>query len=396
MNTYDKSFYDLLSLAFGNSNGHSLQSFLDEVLANKYNTLDTSGFPWAAGMSPDFTYEQILRHIDITPMAQYTDLDSPAVPIGLRGAEGYTGKIPRMKLVEYYNEDKMRKIMLSSRRLNALANDGDAIRRAGLDSLFVTTDTLIGAHTNSLTYQRHQMVSTAGLEINDINNPNGIPFKVSAHVPEDNITKLSGTKRWWTVEDEGKYSTEGDNCDPIEDLTLMVDEAETLGVRAMHFEIEKSYARQIVKHSKVLEAIAAKLFASIDAEYITRVRYMGLDAALEALGEIVGAPFVVIDHISTVQKYNRQSNRLENIQLKAFEPGVIVLVPDGNIGEIVAVEPIIVGDPAATYATFYDGRLLLTVTYDASRKTQAFETELTALAVPDKPQYMFYLYPYTA
>jgi hypothetical protein len=77
--------------------------------------------------------------------------------------------------------------------------------------------------------------------------------------------------------------------------------------------------------------------------------------------------------------------------IEAFEANVVVFVPDGNLGEIITVEPIAI--EGGTYATFYGGRLLMTVDVDAKYKCQSFNTEMTSLAVPNKPQYMWYLKP---
>jgi hypothetical protein len=77
--------------------------------------------------------------------------------------------------------------------------------------------------------------------------------------------------------------------------------------------------------------------------------------------------------------------------IDAFEADVFVFVPDGELGEILTVEPIAI--EGGTYGTFYDGRLLLTVDVDAKYKCQSFNTEMTSLVVPNKPQYMWYLKP---
>ena len=77
--------------------------------------------------------------------------------------------------------------------------------------------------------------------------------------------------------------------------------------------------------------------------------------------------------------------------LDSFAPNVVVFVPDGNLGEIVVVEPIAIN--GGTYAGFLDGRGLMTVEADYVKKCQAFCTELTALCVPSLPQYMWYLKP---
>lgn len=399
MNTYTPKFYDLLSLALGSNDSYVLQSYLDNVMASKYNELSIPGFDWSEGMSPDFTVEVLYKNVDIIPMAQYVDLDSPAVPIGTSGMGGYTAKIPRMKLSEYYNEDKMRKVMLAERKLNGLRNGANDVINAARNTLFVTTDTLIGAYVNSLSYQRHQMVSKGLLEINSANNPMGVKdLRIEAKVPTKNVTTLKGTARWWTAQSDGTYSTPGSACDPVKNLRDMVRNAQLSGLRNMHFELEFNYADQVAAHPKVVEAVATELLVgAVNEDWaIAKVNYMTTEAKLATLGKIVGAPFQIMDHVSTVQKFNKDTQKLENKQLNAFEPGVIVLVPDGQIGEIVPVEPIVVNDPAATYGGFFDGRLLLTVTYDASKKAQAYETELTALSAPTMPQYMYYLYPYNA
>lgn len=400
MNTYSLKFYDLLSLALGSNDSYVLQTYLDNVMASKYNELNIPGFDWSEGMSPDFTVEVLYKNVDIIPMAQYVDLDSPAVPIGTKGMNGYTAKIPRMKLSEYYNEDKIRKVMLAERRLNGLRRNGASdVINAARNTLFVTVDTLFGAHVNSLSYQRHQMVSKGLLEINSTNNPLGVAgLRIEAKVPVKNVTTLKGTERWWTAQGDGTYSTPGSACDPVKNLKNMVRNAQLQGLRSMHFELEFNYADQVVAHPKIVEAVATELLVgAVNEDWaIAKVNYMTTEAKLEVLGRIVGAPFRIIDHISTVQKWDKDKQKMTDIQLNAFEPGVIVLVPDGQIGEIVPVEPIVVNDPAATYGGFFDGRLLLTVTYDASKKAQAYETELTALSAPTMPQYMYYLYPYNA
>ncbi len=400
MNTYTPKFYDLLSLALGSSDSYVLQSYLDNVMSSKYNEFSIPGFAWSENMSPDFTVEVLYKNVDIIPMAQYVDLDSPAVPIGTSGMGGYTAKIPRMKLSEYYNEDKMRKVMLAERKLNGLRDGANDVINAARNTLFVTTDTLIGAHVNSLSYQRHQMVSRGVLDINSTNNPMGVKdLRIEAKVPTKNVTTLKGTARWWTSLSDGTYSTPGSTCDPVKDLKKMVRNAQLSGLRNMHFELEYNYAEQVIEHPKIVAAIAAKIFINASNEdwALANVANMDTDAKFEQLGKIVGGvPFRIIDHVSAVQKFNKDAQKLVSNQLDAFEPGVIVLVPDGQIGEIVPVEPIVVNDPAATYGGFFDGRLLLTVTYDASKKAQAYETELTALSAPTMPQYMYYLYPYNA
>ena len=384
MNTYPVQFYDLLSRALGSNDGRALQGFLDNVVAQKYNELNIPGFTFAPEMQLDFTYEQIQKEIGLNVMAQYLDLDSQPIPVGTEGAVISTGRIPRMKMVEYYNEDKYRKLLIAEQRFGATSN---RVVNAAVEALFNTAVTLVGGHTNALTYQRHQIVSTSKFTLNSTNNPNGlVGLTFASHVPTANINTLAGTKRWWT---NAEYTTEGSAADPIADLIAMVEVARQKGVKG-HFEVNASYLDKILKHSKVVAAIGANLFpmaenAAASAAYLSRAK------KIEVLAEIVGAPIDAIDAIVATEVYNKSTKALERKMIDAFEANVVVFVPDGNLGEIITVEPIAID--GGTYATFYGGRLLMTVDVDAKYKCQSFNTEMTSLAVPNKPQYMWYLKP---
>lgn len=384
MNTYPVQFYDLLSRALGGNDGRRLQGFLDNVVAQKYNELNIPGFKFADEMQLDFTYEQLMKSAGINVMAQYLDLDSPATPIGTEGAVIATGRIPRMKMTEIYNEDKYRKLLIAEQRFGA---GSDRVVNAAVKALFNTADTLVGGHTNSLTYQRHQVVSTGKFTLNSTNNPNGIVgLTFSAHVPAANTTTLSGTKRWWT---DSAYATEGSAADPIADLIAMVETAQEKGIEG-HFEVNKTYLTKILGHSKVVAAIGANLFptasdASAAAAYLSRAK------KLEVLAEIVGAPIVEIDAKVATEVWNKTNKALERKTIDAFEANVVVFVPNGEIGEILTVEPIAID--GGTYATFYGGRLLMTVDVDAKYKCQSFNTEMTSLVVANRAHEMLYLKP---
>lgn len=389
MNTYTVQFYDLLSRALGGSESKHIQGFLDDVMARKYNALQLDGFVFDE-MQTDFAYEQIQREVSITPMANYYDLDSPAIPRGTEGFKSWTGKIPRMKDVEYLNEDKIRKQILLEQRIAAIG--ADRVTRGALDTLFVTVDKLIGGHTNSLTFQRHQMVSKAKFEINYTNNPKGISgLSFSAHVPSGNITTLTTTARWWT---NSALTSEGGDANPIGDMQAMVEKANDAGI-PVHFEVEKAYFKKILNHSKVLSAIALNLFPTGSvSDTAGAVAVMGDDVKQRALESIVGAPFKLIDAMVSKEAPVKATQDFQIVNMKAFEPNVLVLVPDGTIGRVLTVEPIAL--PGGTYGSFYDGRLLLTVGVDPVKKCQSFNTEMTSLVVPEVPQYMWYLYPNNA
>ena len=393
-NTYTIQFYDLLSRALGDATSERLQGFLDEVMTEKYNRLQIDGFQFAADMQLDFTYEQVQKEAKLHVMAQYVDVEAPAVPLGTEGVSVSTGSIPRMKLVEYFNEDKTRKMMIAEQRFGA---DSDRVRYSAFDKLFNTVDTLIGGHTNSLTYQRHQMISAGGVTLTSTNNPRGLQnITYSASVPAANITTLASTARWWTQVSNGVYSTAGSACDPVKDLRAMVTKAKSKGVRRGHFEIDDAYADQVLGHPAIQTAIAAKLYPLASGDTLTSakalVAVMENQEAFDALGKVVGAPFKIIDSIVSVEKV--VDGKLSRPEFRSFNSNVIVFVPDGSLGEILTVEPIAIA--GGTYGSFYEGRLLLTVGADAVKKCQSYNTEMTSLVVPDKPHNMWYLHPYSA
>ena len=127
---------------------------------------------------------------------------------------------------------------------------------------------------------------------------------------------------------------------------------------------------------------------------ISFVSTFSRDRKKSAFEELVGASIVEREHLVATQVYNRSTKAMENKVVDAFEENVFVFVPDGNIGEVITVEPITVG--GGTYANFLGGRGLLTVGVDPVKKCQGFYTEMTSLLVPTMPQNMYYLYPNNA
>ena len=387
MDAYQIQFYDLLSRALGA--GESIQSFLDNTMALKYNKLQLDGFTFEPFMQTDFTYEQIVGELGLNPMAQYYDVDSPALPDGTAGFKAYTGKIPRMKKVEYFNEDKLRKMKLVEDRKSTTAAQ---IAEIAYQQLFITVDKLIGGHTNALTYQRHQAVSTGKFVINATNNPKGVKnITLDYHIPSANKTTLpADSTRWWTSSTHVQ-ANEGANANPVGDMVAMVDKARYAGVRG-HFEIEISYLKEILSHSKVLAQIGVATLPASDstaqAAYASILSYEAKKSALESL---VGAPIKAIDSLVPVESIDKTDKVFTRQNINAFEKNVVVFVPDGEIGIVKTVEPIAI--EGGNYASFYGGKLLLTVGVDFVKKCQSYNTEMTSLVIPTSPQYMWYLYP---
>lgn len=386
MNTFPQEFYDPLYIALG-GDMRLLQNFVDDVLARKYNALQLEGFTFDNDLLPDFTYAQIEQELKMNVMASYVDLDSPAIPIAHEGQTIATGKIPRQKSVEYYNEDKLRKLKQLENRRDITA---ELLRERAGAGMFDIFDTLVGGHTNALSYQRHQIVSKGEFTLNSTNNPNGIQgVTFAAHVPAGNKTTKTGTARWWTSVSSGVYSSEGSACDPIKDLKTLVRKAKNAGVGKFHIEVQKDYLDQVLEHTKIVAALKDKLsvYYKIDS-----VEMFTDNQKIDALGSLIGCPIIPVDHQVRIQKF--QSGVIVNTNIQSFEDNVFVLIPDGNIGSVKTVEPLVLA--GGEYANYYGGKLLLTISKDYSKKCMAYESEMTSICVPDKPKYMFYLAPYGA
>lgn len=394
MDTATSQYYDLVARAFrGDVTSKRLQGFLDNTLAQKYNGLNLRGFSWASDMQLDFTYEQVQKEFGITAMANYYDLDSPAVPRGAEGATILTGKIPRMKDVIYFNEDKYRKQLITERLFGA---DSDEAVNAAKEKLFATLDDLIGGHTNSLTYQRHQMVSAGKLTLTDSNNPKGISgVTFSAGVPAANSKKVSvwrgdAARKWWT--DKGTYATEGAKADVIGDLQEWLQPILDKGIKG-HLEVDATFLRKVLKHSSVLKNIALNIWPTGDTSSTSAAAaVLKEDTRKSVFEDLLGISVEAIDSRVAVEVYDKASKSLKKTEINAFNSDVFVFVPE-TIGEVLTVMPITFESAAATYGRFYDGRLLVTIQADAVNKCQEFRTEMTSLVVPEAPQYMFYIYP---
>ena len=383
MNNFEPQVYDLLSRA-GISGGRQLQAFIDNQVMQKYNELNIPGFTFAPDMQLDFTYGMVQKDLDLNVVASYVDLDSPATPDATKGAKTLSGRIPRMKKAEYYNEDKIRKMLILEQRFGTASGN---VRAAALTDLFIAIDNLVGGHVNSLSYQRHQVVSTGKFVLTADNNPNGLKnLTFSSHVPNANFNTLSGTKRWWT---DSEKTSEGTASNPIADMRQMVDEARRKGVKG-HFEVNYNFLTRVLAHSKVVATIGINALPAADATAQTSYAgILGRERKKAILAELVGAPIVEFDHMVTIQKVVK--GEVQNNMVDSFASDVVVFVPDGNVGEIVTVEPIAIA--GGTYANFLDGRGLVTIDADYRRKIQTYNSEMTSLAVATAAQNFLYLKP---
>lgn len=381
MDTFSPAtYFDPLYYALG-GNMRRLQGFVDVVLAD-FNTINIDGFTWNEDLLDDFTYEQVEKYVGIAPLANVVDPDSPAVPFGREGASLGTGRIPRMKTVEYLNESKIRTLKKLIRRNDI--TPGQVRDAAGAAIGEILADQA-KSFENALSFQRDQMVSKGGIVYDSTNNPYGIALTLSARVPNGNFKTLTGGAKWFT---DTTCATEGANCDPIADLKAIVEVARQKGVNNGHFEINNLYLDSVLKHSKVIAAIKERI--SLAARYsVTTLDAFNRNEQIAALAEVIGKPIVVRPGLASVE-YTSGGKRLTRT-FETFVKNVIVFVPDGKIGEILTVEPMLI--EGGNYAFGLNGKLAFTIDADYAKKCQSYAGELTSLCVPDKPKWMWYLYP---
>lgn len=383
MTPRDTNYYDLIKYGFADE---SYQEFVDTYLANLHNGRKTDGFEWDADIQIDFTYHQIQAELGLNTLPTFVDVDSPGVYKSTEGFQLSSGTIPRAKHGYALNEKILREEMILSQRTGRFSTNLSQKMR---DLVFDHTSKLIGGNYNALTLQRDQMVSTGSFVLDATNNPAGIKdITFSAKIPTKNISALSGNNRWFTND----TNAEGSASNPIKDLRDQVDTLKRRGVSAMHFEVDYLTFRRCVEHSKIRTAIALNIYPLADpANIASLAAVLDENVVRTKLEGIIGCPIKIIDNIVAIEKYSKDEGKIVKEQIRSFKSDVWVLVPNGKLGTIKAVEPIAVPDPAARFAWYDGGRTILKQWYDTKTNTQYIESELTALVVPDRPQYMLYL-----
>lgn len=150
--------------------------------------------------------------------------------------------------------------------------------------------------------------------------------------------------------------------------------------------------KKTLNHSKVKQAIGYSISPlALDDTAATAIGNNLPEARRKAaLEELAGFPIVAIDSVSKVDKFNKKENKVEGVEVRSFDEKSWALIPNGQIGETLVLAPLMVGEER-NFATYHDGRLLLTYEFISRKKEQIIESEMTALTVPTKPELMYIL-----
>lgn len=393
---------DSLMAAFGLNDSTTFQAYQKDVLSGlETQELNIAGFQWGA-QQIGFTYEQLEVENQINVMAQYVDVDSPALPTGKSvNFTKLTGSIPRQKYVVKRDELDYRAELQVINEIKAVAAYNNKSEKEQIAAhlsklLFDVTSVHPIAYKEGLNYQVGQFKSKGKLTLNDKNNPNGgVRTTFDAQVPAKNFS----TKNWFTKTDAGYTEVEGSN--PVADIRGLIQDIrwkKANGYRNVCVEINEKFAYELFAHSAVakelgyaLAGATLRVVAANDNGAASLAQGATFEAKKEAFKTLIGADEVIYNGtVCGVETYNKSAKKWERNKVDAFEEGVILVRPTGIIGEIKNVVPFR-PEGAVITADIFDGRGIIEYAYDANTRTQTWKSEMTALAVLTRPSDMYYI-----
>ena len=390
---------DTLMAANGLTSAKAFDVYYNTILEGRENMdLNIEGFEWDDPQI-DFTYEMLETGDDVYAMAHYVDLNSPALPSGKPTEFAkLTGSIPRQKYRVVRGENDYRKELIVMQEVAAVArfqgrNVNTSLSEHLAKYLFSTLVEFPEAHKTSLNYQVGQMKSAAKLVLNDENNPRGIKgVEFGAKVPASNFIKPN----WLTKQADGTYvAVEGAN--PIEDIKAKIREIRWNGqYKNVVVELDEQFAFELFKMPEVLKAIGyaetpnLRLSAKNDDNAMAVAKNLEDEIIKDYFRKLINADRIVYHNtIVAAEKLNVENKNYDRKTMKAFNPDVVLVRPEGTIGKIKNVVPLR-PDGSAITAGIFGGRGLIEYIYNAQTRTQDWQSELTILAVPNRPRDMFY------
>ena len=383
MKNHVSNYYDLMTFGLGDV---SFQQFVDRFQL-KYNELNVEGFNWDPEIQLDYTYEQLIGSLNIATLPVYVDEASEGLDKSFGSFQIGSNRIPTQKHRYPVSAKMMREQMIMYNRFGAASLTGQT-RDALRDLLFDSTDKLIAGNRNALTHQRMKIASTGQFSIVLENNPRGLKgltFDFGVKTKET----LTTTARWWTNA-EHTTANEGAASDPLLYLKNKAKAARKAGYPAFHFEMAQDLFDDLLMHSAVLKRIGFAAYpAATDATALSYAQNMTDEAKKDAIQRIVGVEIKTYDSLAAVEKFDEETKGIKPVTIENFKSTNVSLVPNGQIGTIKSVQPMVfTDDPTQRIAWFDGGRTLITNRFESKTKTMYVESEMAVLCVPNMPQYM--------
>lgn len=383
------SLYQLIEFGIG---GESWQQFVDHY-AEKYEGMQIDGFEFAP-TTINYTWQQLLASTSVTTLPTYVDPESPGYEKQRGSAKGLTGNIPTQKAFYSLNRTIVREKMQLIDRFGDAALDSD-MRDIFMGLIDESVDGLIKGYYNSLTNQRHQIVSTGKFKIDTENNPRGIKgITFDFGIDKSHFDTLTGENLWWKDADK---TTEGTSSDPIKYMKDWVKKIR----KQFHYsgplriEMAQETFDALLTHTKVLTRIGKMLYplSAVDVTDATALQYaqnLSDDAIAAAIARLVGgdATIVARDSKAYVDTWGADGV-LDPKEIDNFSTTNISFIPDGTIGNIQGVTPLTLGYDPSKVAFYDSNRLVLSQREEPKTHSLYIESEAAEILVPSLPKYMF-------
>lgn len=379
------NYYDLMSFGLGEL---SFQQFIDGF-NEKYNTLNVDGYQWDNEIQWDYTYEQLIAASNIATLPIYVDESSEALDKAFGKFEIGSNKIPTQKHRYPVDAKMLRSKFLLAQKYGASTLTTET-QNSLLDLLYTSGDNLIKGNRNAWTHQRMRINSTGQFVIDINNNPRGIKgLTFDFGIPQANKDTLLTTARWWTNSTH-ITANEGSSSDPLLYMKTLVKAKKKLGFPQGHIEMSIDLFDDLLIHSKVLQRIGYTLYPQATADgAIVYATNLTDDAKKAAMERFINCPIQTYDSIANVDSFDVTTKQLKQTTIENFVPTNIAFIPNGQLGTIKAVKPIVfTDDPTQRTAWFDGGRTLITNKFENKTKTMYVESEMATLCVPNMPQYM--------
>lgn len=397
MITRNKEFYDFVGkglASLGYTGEKALEAWINDSFAEKYNaerTFSQMGFPLNPDIPINPTYEQLEATIRPYTMATYVDIDSDGATKSTDGLALKLGNLPTFKHEVVMSRKTLREKMLLA---NTIGGSTPEIEQTIMDLLFYGVDDLLGGNYNTFLYQRHQVVSNEGkLVINAVNNPLGIPLEVDFGVPKKNIK----TSKWYTKAGENAAEETNVTNGTIDPIKIMRDirrhATEDDFAPAGHWEVDSVTWEDLLTLPYFRKMYVMYTRPDItDAGNIAAFGALVDDATIKSFIETrIGAKIRVIDSVSSVEKFDKSTGKMQYTNLRSFNEGVMVYVPNDALGDTQCGRPIYMETPGARVALYDGGRTMIRQIFNDENMIQVIKSEVTGLVVPNKVRWFYYL-----
>lgn len=389
--TNDSQFYKLLNGAIMSAGYADIAAFFrDEFTENTFpNAKWAELFP-AGEENESGEYFQFTG-INTRPiMASYTSFDAEGQLIANDGFKVQSKDMPRMRLAMNYNEKSFR--------------DGQKIQRlqgipewAKMYSSFLkdTTDLVAGIHTMR-SYTALQIESTGKFLTDSNNNAGGVQgllFDFLAGQPDSNRRKAGAFGKKNAPKGKKKAWTDADAY-PIGDLQDMfwTYRKETNSPYAGVFRMSEATFDLLVSHPTTVKEVALwKTGYLADAANLANVNVSEAEINDYLVNRLRLPKISVEDWYGVYQCLDPKTQLRKKAPLQAFADGVVLLRPEGAVGEYQWQSP------TTLFATNINpmyvsdgGRIGVQQETYSLRKAMHFVAESTGMSVPRNIDYFLY------